>query len=247
LRPNLSVVVTLVLVLVIAMLRSILLVLAAGAVSAFLPADTSRGGAAFVPRTAAPPIPSKTALNQAEWLGVENQKRSNGVVIKKKDKAFYQKKNNVLRGAPLTINKILPARAMVKKAPAKKRVQMAARIPKKKVAARTVVPKKKPVVKKKAAVVKKVAVKKPLARQAKVAPAKKVAVKKAVVAKKEKPVKPGKTVVAKKEKPAKPVKNATPVKKEKPAKPVKAATPGKGKKGAEEPAAAPPKKKFIFF
>ena len=54
-------------------------------------------------------------------------------MIKKKDKAFYQKKNNMLKGAPLIINKILPARAMVKKAPAKKRVQMAARIPKKKV------------------------------------------------------------------------------------------------------------------
>jgi len=73
-------------------------------------------------------------------LGVENQKRTNSLVIKKKDPSFYQKKSNVLRGAPLTINKILPARTMVKKAPTKKRVQMAARIPKKKAVARTVVP-----------------------------------------------------------------------------------------------------------
>eukprot|EP00588_Corethron_pennatum_P026758 CAMPEP_0194318560 /NCGR_PEP_ID=MMETSP0171-20130528/15148_1 /TAXON_ID=218684 /ORGANISM="Corethron pennatum, Strain L29A3" /LENGTH=83 /DNA_ID=CAMNT_0039075501 /DNA_START=351 /DNA_END=599 /DNA_ORIENTATION=+ len=83
------------------MLRSFLLVLAAGhAVAAFLPPDTSRGHPAFVPRTAAPPVPSTTALN--EFLGVENQKRTNGLVIKKKDASFYQKKNNVLRGAPLT-------------------------------------------------------------------------------------------------------------------------------------------------
>jgi len=229
---SIRVVVIIVIVIVVAMLRSVLLVLAAGhTVSAFLPADTSRGGAAFIPRTPAPFSPSKTALNE-EFLGVENQKRTNGLVIKKSDKAFYKKTNKPLRGAPLTAKKLLPARINTKTKPVKKKP---VRIPKKKVVvARKVVPKKKPVVKKKAAPVKKVAAKKkPIARKAKVAPAKKVAVKKAVVAKKEKPAKPVK---------------AKPTKKDKPAKPVKAAKPGKGaKKGAEEPAAAPPKKKFIFF